>query len=215
MFSLLKSTIMKSQYILFGVFLALFAVEDFFIYKRPFLFFFIFACVPSQVFLYLDISSASDFVAASPRYNDFQRKKYPLCIFLLTLIPYFLISGMELLIERYILGAASVDLTYPVFLGAVLGAMVICDSFLYKVKGATIVLFAALFILYFLFIGMHEFSFMNIFMKSSLTSLIIGFCILFAADIIGLILHHIFFRVPVTKENYYVARYYKSLDQIK
>jgi hypothetical protein len=215
MFSLLKSTIMKSQYILYGAFLALFAVEDFFIYKRPFLFFLIFACIPPQVFLYWDISSASDFVAASPRYNDFQRKKYPLCIFLLTLIPYFLISGIELLIERYILGAASVDLTYPVFLGAALGAMVICISFIYKVKRAVIVLFAALFILFVLFGSMNKFSFMKIFMKSSLTSLIIGFCILLVADIIGLILHHIFFRVPVTKDNYYVARYYKLLDQIK
>lgn len=215
MFKLVKSIIIKNQYILLLAFLAMFAAEDIFIFQRPFLFLLFFSCIPAQFLPYLEIASASDFVAASPRYNAFQRKKYALSVFLLTLIPYSLIIGIDLLIERYFLGTAAADFSYPFFLGAMLGAMVISLSFMYKLpRAASIILTTALCFIIGLFYNMHELAFMKILSKNGPKSLIIGFFILIVSDIISLILHNIFLNRPVTMNNYFVSRYYKSLNQI-
>jgi|GEM_PF-4898434 hypothetical protein len=220
MFKLFKNTILKRQLIMILLLFIVLVIEDIALYKRPMFSFLLLAIIPQQFILYLDISSASYFVAVSPRFNNFQRKKYMILQLLFSTIPYLLFSGIYLLFDKNKSVMVSAGFNYPIFLGCTLGFSLISFTFLYKIQKPFIITFVLCLIFSLLYSCLNNESgsfiqswLLKNFSGKTLPSLAVGLMILVVLNLAAMILHNILLKYPVTTNNYYVGRYYKILNK--
>lgn len=219
MFKLLKRIILKRELITQLVLAVLFIAEDMVVYQQPYLTIMFIGIMPLSMALYCYYPAAAAFTATSPYYNEFMRKKFPLYMILLTVIPYLLLKALYIFLHHVFTFSGDVEVDVLLFSAACMAIFTILSALLNKTRhAATVLMFVMIFLTCIAMGSLKDYigsTHSGIVSMMFSHSFITGLLLVIFGDIAGIIIYRVFYKMPVTTENFYVNRYMKRLIMIK